>query len=164
VTGWKAGKPTVFLNTRFNESEAMFSPDGRWIAYMSNETGRSEVYVRAFPGPSGKWPISSGGGGWPTWSRTKNELFYLNDDMRLMVASYAVDGGSFRPERPRLWSDARAGPRGGRRQFDLHPSGERFVVAVGPPAEPGSHSGSKSYVFMFNFIDELRRIAPVTKR
>ncbi len=66
VSGWKPGKPTVFLNTPFTEHDPTFSPDGRWLAYSSNETGRQEICVRPFPGPGGKWQISTGGGAAPT--------------------------------------------------------------------------------------------------
>ena len=58
------GEETIFLSTPFNEYQATFSPDGRWLAYISNESGREEVYVRAFPGPGGKWQISSEGASW----------------------------------------------------------------------------------------------------
>ena len=61
ATGWTAGEPTVFLSTPANEGAPMFSPDGRWLAYSSDESGRYEVYVRPFPGPGGKWQISTGG-------------------------------------------------------------------------------------------------------
>jgi serine/threonine-protein kinase len=61
TSGWKPGKPTVFLNTLANELTPVFSPDGRWIAYTSDESGRPEVYVRPFPGLGGKWQISTGG-------------------------------------------------------------------------------------------------------
>src|SRR5262249_27986342 len=71
TSGWKPGKPTVFLSGPFNKSSPMFSPDGRWLAYVSSESGQNEVYVRPFPGPGGKWQISTGGGSYPTWSRTK---------------------------------------------------------------------------------------------
>ena len=63
------GEATSFLATSFNERSAMFSPDGRWLAYASNESGRFEVYVQAYPGPGGKWPISIEGGTEPLWSR-----------------------------------------------------------------------------------------------
>ena len=69
ASGWKPGKPTVFLASPFIESEAAFSHDGRWLAYESNESGRFEVYVRPFPGPGGKWQVSTDGGEYPTWSR-----------------------------------------------------------------------------------------------
>src|SRR5207249_3264593 len=84
-----------------------FSPDGRWIAYRSDESGRDETYVRPFPGPGGKWQISTGGGTNPTWSRTRHELFYGTPDQRIMVAPYTVEGDSFRAEKPRLWSEGR---------------------------------------------------------
>ena len=91
----------VFLHSPFLNVEPMFSPDGRWLAYYSNESGRYEVYVRPFPGPGGKWQISTNGGGVPTWSRARHELFYAALD-RIMVASYGVEGDSFRAEKPRL--------------------------------------------------------------
>ena len=119
ASGWKPGKPTVFLNSPAQEREPMFSPDGRWLAYVSNESGRDEVYVRPFPGPGGKWLISTGGGSIPTWSRTKRELFYgLNG--QIMVAPFAVEGDSFRAEKPRLWSDGRY--RDARAHPDVRPA------------------------------------------
>ena len=160
-SGWKPGKPTVFLNSPFAEHEPMFSPDGRWLAYSSNESGRNEVYVRPFPGPGGKSQISTSGGIFPTWSRTRHELFYSSLDQRIMVAPYAVEGDSFRAEKPGLWSDVRYSDRGPNRMFDLHPDGERFAfapVTQAPVAKPDH------LAFIFNFFDELRRIAPATRR
>ena len=90
ASGWKPETPTVFLNSRFSEFAPMFSPDGRWLAYVSNESGRDEVYVRPFPGPGGTWQISTGGGSDPTWSRARHELFYGTPDHRVMVASYIL--------------------------------------------------------------------------
>ena len=166
ASGWKPGTPTVFLNSPFAELEPMFSPDGRWIAYRSNESGLFEVYVRPFPGPGGKWQISTGGGTNATWSRTRHELFYGTPDQRIMVASYTVDGESFRAEKPRLWSDrhylARPGRISALRSFDLHPDGERFALAAAPEAQTAAKQDK--LVFIFNFFDELRRIAPVAKR
>src|SRR5262249_32867370 len=60
TSGWKPGKPTPFLNTSFSETFPMFSPDGRWVAYFSDESGSIELFVRPFPGPGGKWQVSSG--------------------------------------------------------------------------------------------------------
>jgi serine/threonine-protein kinase len=78
VAGWKPGTPTPFLATEANEQDPVFSPDGKWIALVSNKSGRPEVYVRSFRGPAGEWLISSGlaGARFPTWSRMKNELIY----------------------------------------------------------------------------------------
>ena len=139
----------------------MFSPDGRWLAYFSNETGRAEVCVRPFPGPGGQWQISTGGGILPTWSRTKQELFYGTFQGEIMVARFAVDGDSFRAEKPGLWSDGRYVTRGLNRMFDLHPDGDRFAFALATRT-PGA---KQDHVALnFNFFDELRRLAPVTKQ
>lgn len=105
TSGWKPRKPTVFLQSPFSESEPIFSPDGQWIAYQSNETGRDEVYVRPFPAPGGKSQVSTEGGTYPTWSRTRKELFYVGLDRRVSVASYTVDGASFKADKPRFWSE-----------------------------------------------------------
>ncbi len=163
ASGWKPGKPTVFLNPPSAEREPMFSPDGQWLAYHSNESGRNEVYVRPFPGPGGKSQISTGGGTYPTWSHTKRELFYsLNG--QIMVAPFAVEADSFRAEKPRLWSDGRYLERPGNRGFDLHPDGERFALALAPAAQTPSGTKQDKVVFIFNFFDELRRIAPAAER
>jgi dipeptidyl aminopeptidase/acylaminoacyl peptidase len=161
ASGWKPGRPTVFLNTPFAEHEPMFSPDGRWLAYSSNETGRSEVYVRPFPGPGGKWQISTAGGAFPTWSRTKHELFYGNNG-QIMVAPYEVEGDSFRAEQPRLWSNGRYMVNGAMRMFDLHPDGERFALA--PVTQTPGGAKQDKIVFIMNFFDELRRITPDARR
>jgi Tol biopolymer transport system component len=159
VSGWKPGKPTVFLNTPADEREPMFSPDGRWLAYQSNESGRPEVFVRPFPGPGSKWPISTAGGAYATWSRTRHELFYRTLDNRIMVAPYKVESDSFKAEKPRLWSERIIQPRPRLRNFDLHPDGERFAVSVVNADAPADAPRDK-VVFIFNFFDELRRIAP----
>jgi eukaryotic-like serine/threonine-protein kinase len=106
ATGWKAGTPVVFLNSPFAEKEPNFSPDGRWLAYQSNETGRNEIYVRPFRGHGEGWRISTGGGTFPIWSRTRRELFY-GADGQIMVAAYTVEGDAFRAEKPRVLSNAR---------------------------------------------------------
>ena len=128
------GTPTAFLASPSEEMQPNFSPDGRWLAYQSNETGRYEVYVRAFRGPGEGWRISTGGGTFPTWSRAKRELFFgLNG--QIMVAAYEVEGEAFRAEKPRLLPNARYRAAGPARMFDLHPDGERFAVAPAAQAE-----------------------------
>ena len=79
------GEETIFLSTPFNEYQATFSPDGRWLAYISNESGREEVYVRAFPGPGGKWQISSEGGSHPMWSPKGGEIFFRHTNRMMAV-------------------------------------------------------------------------------
>ncbi len=78
-------KPQPFEQTPSNEGGAKFSPDGRWLAYESDESGQREVYVRPFPGPGGKWPVSTEGGTEPVWTRNGRELLYRNGD-KMMVA------------------------------------------------------------------------------
>jgi len=96
ITGWDIWtmslddrKPRPFLKTPFNEYRPRFSPDGRWLAYQSNESGRLEVYVRPFPGPGPKTKVSTDGGGRPTWGRDGRELFYRHTQ-GIMVVSVAA--------------------------------------------------------------------------
>ena len=99
------------------------------MAYQSDETGRYEVYVSPFPGPGRKWPISTGGGWFPIWSRNGRELFFLSPDWRIMVASYTTNGNSFVPGKPRLWSEKRL-LRLPAQSYDLAPDGKRFAVVL----------------------------------
>jgi serine/threonine-protein kinase len=162
TSGWKPGKPSVFLNTPASEVEPMFSPDGRWIAYASNESGRYEVFVRPFPGPGGKWQISTAGGLEAAWTRTRHELLYRGSDLRIMVVSYTVEGDSFKADKPRPWSEQPIVTRPRQRMFDLHPDGERLAIAVAT-GQPNEEKLDK-LTFIFNFFDELRRIAPASKK
>src|SRR5512143_2963052 len=129
-------KPFPFLQTPFNETQGRFSPDGRWIAYVSNESGRYEVYVTPFPGPGGKWQISSGGGSshfmWPRWRRDGKEITYLSPDGVLMAAAVNAHGVKFESGKARPLFTPRAA---GRWPYDVAPDG-RFLVntAVGRPA------------------------------
>jgi serine/threonine-protein kinase len=162
LAGWKPGTPRSFLSTAALEREPMFSPDGKWVAYQANDTGRFEIYVRPFPGPGGTWLISTAGGITPTWSRTRRELLYRSPENQLMVAAYTASGDSFRAEKPRLWAEGYVGPQTGQRSFDLHPDGERVASApeLGSPDRPQDR-----LVFVSNFFDELRRMAtPAAKR
>ena len=164
ATGWKPGTPTAFLKTPQNESTPVFSPDGRWLAYLSNETGRSDVYVRPFPGPGGKWQISTAAADDPIWSPNGRELFFAaTPGLRLMVVRYSAEGGVFRADRPELVSETRfvTRPRAPSRDIALHPDGQRFAIAAAPPEE--TITRLDKVVFVLNFLDELRRIAPASK-
>ena len=140
----------------------MFSPDGRWIAYGSALTGRSEIYVRPFPGLNGTWQVSREGGAFPTWSKSGNELLYATLDQRIMAVSYTAGGTSFRATAPRVWTNERhqlSGPTF-MRNFELRPDGTR--VAFSRTAAAGEQA-SDPVVMVFNFFDELRRLVPVAK-
>ena len=84
--GLRAGKPEIFLQTSSDERNPSFSPDGHWLAYVSNESGDFQLYVRTFPDKGGKWQISSAGGAYPMWSRSRRELFFASLENRIMVA------------------------------------------------------------------------------
>jgi len=156
-SGWKPGKPVVFLSTPHIETAPMFSPDGRWIAYMSPEGGAAEIYVRPFPAAEGKWKISTGLGIFPAWSSAKRELFYLQTGPQtaIMSATFTADGESFRADKPLQWSPALITTFGPNRPYDLHPDGLRVAVSK-PPEGPGEQRDKT--VFIFNFFDELRRV------
>jgi Tol biopolymer transport system component len=163
-SGWKPGVPRAFLKASYSESSAMFSHDGRWIAYISNEGGRSDIFVQPYPGPGGKYQLSSATADDPTWSRTAPEFFFLNTaDLRVMVMPYRVEGNTFVAGKPVPLHETRiAGrPRSPSRDLDLHPDGKRFVVAG---SESETAQRLDKVVFVFNFFDELRRIAPAKSR
>jgi len=152
-SGWKAGTPQRLLNGIAQRPGAVFSPNGRWIAYASNESGRSEVFVRAFPGPGTPWQVSTSGGWVPTWSRRRNELLYLSPDSHVMVVPYTVEGNTFRGGPPVNWSEQRINGRPGPRPFDLHPDGDRVVVS----GDLASRTNVDKVVLVSNFFDEVRR-------
>jgi Tol biopolymer transport system component len=155
---WKGGTAEPFLKTQFTDVTPAFSPDGHWLAYQSNESGRDEVYVRPFPIPSsgqgGKWTISSNGGIAPVWSKSGHELLYLSG-AQIMAVSYSVKGDAFQQEKARVWA-AKLG--GG--QWDLAPDGKRLAVLM-PVEAPEAPKADHEVVFLQNFFDELRRKAPV---
>jgi eukaryotic-like serine/threonine-protein kinase len=156
----KMGKPLQFLNSRFVSATPAFSPDGRWLAYVSNESGKNEVYVRAFPPPSfgesAHWQVSNSGGELPMWPRSRHKLIYKSDD-QLMSVSYSASRDSFLAGKPRVWIAKLGG-----RQFDLAPDGERVVVLT-PVDIPESAKSEHEVAILLNFFDELMRRVPTGK-
>jgi serine/threonine protein kinase/Tol biopolymer transport system component len=157
----KAGQPEQFLKSGFNDRAPTFSPDGRWLAYYSNESGNIEVYVRAFPPPSsgqgGKWQISNSGGYDPHWSRNGHDLLYRLGD-QIMAASYTVKGDTFVAEKPRVWI-AKLGATPGGTQWDLAPDGKRVLVLT-PVESAEAPKQEHEVVFLENFFDYLRQRVP----
>ena len=155
--GLRAGKPEDFLQTPTDERYPSFSPDGRWIAYRSDESGTNQIYVRAFPDKGGKWQISNSGGTLPMWSRNGHELFFETLDNHIMVAGYTVKGDSFVADKPRAWSEKQVGGTPTvTRNVDLAPDGKR-VVALMPSGTPEGRKAQNHIVFLMNFFDEVRR-------
>jgi serine/threonine-protein kinase len=154
------GKPESFLRSPADERIATFSPDGRWIAYRSDESGTATIYVRPFPAASGgKWQISADGGArFPIWSKNGRELFYETGDNRIMVVDYTVNGNSFAPGKPKLWSDVQL-LYPGSLNLDLAPDGKRFVVLTAPESE-GDGKSAVHVTMLLNFLDELKRRIP----
>jgi Tol biopolymer transport system component len=123
-------KPRVFLQTEFDERDGRFSPDGRWVAYRSNESGRNEIYVRSFPEPGGQWQISTAGGSGPRWRRDGKELYYIAPDGRLMAVPIASQGATLEPGTPLPLFQTRifgGGNNAARAQYDVAPDG-RFLI------------------------------------
>jgi len=120
-------KPYPFLQSQFAQINARFSPDSRWVAYCSNESGELKVYVVPFPGPGGKWQVSAGSGCTPRWRHDGKELFYVSFDNKLIAADVRASGSSFEVGALHTLFDTRtlSGTLG---NFDAAADGQRFVL------------------------------------
>jgi Tol biopolymer transport system component len=126
-------KPLPLLQTGFEERKGQFSPDGKWIAYESNESGVFEVYVRAFPSSTGKWQISNRGGTNPRWRRDGKELFYLSPDGKMIAATLQTPAAGVRVEGLReLFSVSVPPPMVRSFPYDVTADGQRFLLTVQP--------------------------------
>jgi serine/threonine-protein kinase len=157
-------KVEALVATTANELNAEVSPDGKWLAYDSNESGQFEVYVRPYPNVGdGRWTISQQGGRQPLWSRDGRELFYRDFSGAVMAVPVSgvptftagevvkiVDGGSY----------AGAGPFGSARTYDVARDGQRLLMIKGDNANSNAHR----IVVVVNWFDELKRLAPVDTR
>jgi dipeptidyl aminopeptidase/acylaminoacyl peptidase len=123
------GKPEPFLKTAYSESNARVSPDGRWVAYQSDESGSPEVYVQSFPKPGRKVRVSGDGGFRPVWSRGGNELVYGTDDNELVAVPIEA-GAEIRPGAPRKLFTLSDLVTGG----DVTADGERFLMSTAAEA------------------------------
>jgi Tol biopolymer transport system component/tRNA A-37 threonylcarbamoyl transferase component Bud32 len=126
-------KPRVYLRTAFNERWGRFSPQAppRWVAYESNDTGRDEVYIAAFPEPRAKFRISTDGGQYPQWGAGGRELFYVSLDNKLMAVSLKLGVDSVEPSAPRELFPLPAVDIGWS-PYDVAPDGQRFLVRATP--------------------------------
>jgi len=142
------GKPRLlFEATSFNERDAQVSPDGRWVAYTSDETGKNRVYARPFPGPGGKTPISVEGGQEPRWSRAGRELFYRDPEKNQLMAVDIQTSPAFRV------GEAHALFALGNVPWDVAPDGKRFLVAK----EPQAGASEAKMQTVVNWFEELRQ-------
>jgi serine/threonine-protein kinase len=150
--------------TGFVEIDPAFSPDGRWIAYTSNESGQSQIYVRPFPSGTGRWQISDSPGGYPRWSRDGRELFYRSDG-GIMVAAIEPTGAGLRTGKPQLLfkGNFRGGAAGLSlasnvfADYDVAPDGRSFVMFPSGAGDHGDRAGLVTLVT--NWFDELKRVS-----
>ena len=146
-------KAEPFLQTPFREDTPSFSPDGKWIAYTCNESGRDEVYVRPYPGPGGKKQVSTDGGSGPLWSRDGKELFYARGDA--MMAVEVNTEAAFSAAAPRkLFEGKYAWER--QLNYDVAPDGQRFVL-IKPQ---GGSGASQELRVVLNWFEELKVKVP----
>ncbi|PWT91668.1 MAG: hypothetical protein C5B55_07760, partial [Blastocatellia bacterium] len=124
-----ARNPSPFMETpQFDEERAQFSPDGRFIAYDSNESGTRQVYVAPFPGPGAKQQVSTTGGEDAIWSKDGKELFFLSEG-KMMVAEVKTNGSGLEIGNVKLLFDAHSG-FGSNAHYDVTPDGKRFIIAT----------------------------------
>lgn len=161
-TGWDiwtvqlGEEPQPFVVSPFSETQPQLSPDGRFLAYVSNESGHPEVYVQLYPATGDRWPISTEGGTEPLWSPDGTELFYRHGNSVLAVDIGAAS--SFEPGIPRTLFDGNylfpATP-GDMREYDISPDGKQFLMVR---REPSSIPTRINVVF--NWLEELERLVP----
>jgi len=142
----------LFLQTEFLEGGAQLSPDGRWVAYYSNESGRFEVYIKPFPGPGRRWQVSTETGGYFYWASGGNEIVYqTTQDGSLLSVEITPQEGGLRVSRPELLFSIDAGEAGGAR-WAVTADGQR-VLAI--PLETTQSNNLLNLVV--NWPEELRR-------
>jgi Tol biopolymer transport system component len=156
--GERAARP--LLQTRFNERTARLSPDGRWLAYVSDESGRDEVYVQPFPDLAGKWQISIQGGNQPVWSRDGRELFYRGGE-QLMAVTVSTEP-PFRATAPQaLFPDAFERPQGpAHTSYDVAPDGRFLMLQSSQVSRETERTGSTQLHVVQNWFEELKRLVP----
>ena len=153
-------KSQPFLRTRFTESAARFSPDGRWLAYVSDESGRFEVYVQAYPGPGGKYQVSTEGGTEPVWNPNGRELFYRSGN-KMMAVDVTLQP-NFSAGKPKVLFEAPYEPTPATLgNYDVSPDGQRFLMLK--PVEQ-EQAAPTQIVVVQNWFEELKQKVPTGKK
>lgn len=160
-TGLTPGTPRALIASAARESNPAFSPDGQWLAYQSNESSISHVYVVAVADPTRKRQVSTVVGSQPMWSKATPELLFRGDGSasEIMSATYTTTGGRFQPSAPVVWAPSRFSLRSGINDFALHPDGQRIAGAWlstgSAPAE-----AEPLVVLVTNFFAQLKAATP----
>ncbi len=152
-------KAQPFLQTRYNEGAARFSPDGRWLAYVSDESGRREIYVQPYPGPGGKWQISTEGGTEPVWNPNGRELFFRRGE-KMMSVDIATQP-SFAAGKLRLLFEGPYQPLPAATNFDVSPDGQRLLM-LKPSA--AAEAAPTQINVVLNWFEELKQKVPAGKK
>jgi Tol biopolymer transport system component len=147
----RRGQPSVFINTPFAEDQPAFSPNGRWLAYRSDESGAQEVYVQSYPGPGEKIRVSTQDGSEPRWSRDGTTLFYRQGERSLMSVSVQVTP-TLRFGVPRQVLQDSFGSETFYANYDVAPDGRRFI------AIRDLNAGVPSFIVVQNWHEELKRL------
>jgi hypothetical protein len=147
-----------FLKSEASDMMPQFSPNGKWIAYRSNLSGSTQIYVRPASGQAGQWVVSTSAAATsPVWSRGGHDLLYRDAfGNQVMAVAYTANGDTFLAEKPRVWLARFDEP-----DFDLSQDGKR-ILAIAPVQSAASAAPQVEHevVFLQNFFDELRRRVP----
>jgi Tol biopolymer transport system component len=161
----KDRKAQPFLRTPYDDTAPKFSPDGKWLAYSSDESGRREIYVQPYPGPGGKWQISTDGGQEPVWNPKGGELFYRSGSKMMAVDvnqsrdSNGAGASGFSAGKPRMLFEGPYLPTAASFPFyDVSPDGQRFLMLK--PVESQTSAPTQIHVVL-NWFEELKQKVPV---
>ena len=155
VLGLNDRKAHLFLQTKFNETDPAFSPDGHWLAYRSDKSGRPEIYVQPYPGPGGEWQISTEGGTEPVWNHNGRELFYRSGD-KMMVAEITSQP-SFSVSKPKMLFQGPYLPTAATTpNYDVSLDGQRFLMLKAVEQE----QAATQINVVVNWFEELKRRVP----
>lgn len=153
---WTVGlgdrKARLFLKTQYNETAPKFSPDGHWLAYASDESGRWEVYVQPYPAPGGKWQISTEGGTEPTWNPSGRELFYRTGN-RVMAVAVTLEPGFSAGKPVMLFEGPWLPTPVTLPNYDVSPDGQRFLMLKAADED----QNARQIVVIQNWFEELKR-------
>jgi Tol biopolymer transport system component len=152
-----------FVATPFEERGAIFSPDGRWIAYVSNKTGQNDVFARPYPGPGAEITVSVGGGQEPVWGPSGKELFYRHGGALQVVRIDSTPSELKIGAPTRVFDDPfrldTGGAQGGMANYDIAPDGKRFVMVEEPRSQSLGTAARLNVVL--NWFDDLKRRVPI---
>jgi eukaryotic-like serine/threonine-protein kinase len=153
-TGRQLSEPTSLINTPFEEVQARISPDGRYLAYQSNESGRFQIYVQPFPHVgAGRWQVTRDGGTNPMWARDGAELFYLDGSTAMTAVPVQTGGTTFGAGNPKTLFDARMYTADGTRAYDVSPDGRFILIKDSGTAD--SRLAPAGIIVVLNWFDDL---------